>query len=108
MEGGQSLPCEEYGVFRPILTTQIRSEIASCSEKAYPSLPISSTKNLLFLDSEGAVIQFAEYRGWIVRDGRIYFPKQPVNGLAGEEKKETSQVAIENTLGYARELETIV
>jgi len=109
MEGGTSLPCEEYGVFRPILTSQIRSEIASCSEKAYPSLPISSTKNLLFLDSEGAVIQFAEFRNWIVRDGRIYFPKQPVNGATGEERvKETSQIAIENTLGYARELETIV
>ena len=26
----------------------------------------------------------------------------------GEEQKEMSQVAIENTLGYARELETIV
>lgn len=55
------------------------------------------------------MIEFAEFRKWIVRDGRIYFPKQPVDGATGEERvKETSQVAIENTLGYARELETIV
>ena|ERR1700694_1702714 len=93
-----------------ILIPRIRAEIASCSERAYPSLPISSTKNLLFLDSEGAVVQFAQSRGWVIRDGRIYFPLQQ-DGRAvadGEGEKELSQMAIENTLGYARELETIV
>jgi 26S proteasome regulatory subunit N12 len=90
------------------LTSQIRSEIASCSERAYPSLPISSTKNLLFLDSEGAVIQFAQSRGWNVRDGRIYFPVQDAVAEGIEGEKELSLTAIENTLGYARELETIV
>ena len=95
-------------MFYQILTTQIRNEIASCSERAYPSLPIASTKNLLFLDSEGAVVQFASSRGWVVKDGRIYFPVQDValEGIEGE--KEVSMTAIENTLGYARELETIV
>ena len=94
------VPCEEFGVFSDvrnlrlppksqleglkrtnrcswqtqILTFQIRSEIASSSERAYPSLPLSSTKSLLFLDSEGAVIDFASSRGWIIRDGTIYFP----------------------------------
>ena len=92
-----------------ILTSQIRNEIASCSETAYPSLPISSTKNLLFLESEGAVVEFAQKRQWAIRDGRIYFPGQ-VKGVVDEEgnEKEVSQMAIENTLGYARELETIV
>jgi len=98
---------------RKILVSQIRSEIASCSETAYSSLPISSTKNLLFLPSEGAVIHFAQSRGWLVRDGRIYFPLQAQGkGGVGEgevdDGKELSQAAIENTLGYARELETIV
>jgi 26S proteasome regulatory subunit N12 len=103
------VPSEEYGVFSEILTSQIRSEIASCSERAYPSLPISSTKNLLFLDSEGAVISFAQSRGWTIKDGRIYFPMQKVSGIEEEgSEKELSQMAIENTLGYARELETIV
>ncbi|KAF3059547.1 26S proteasome regulatory subunit rpn12 [Daldinia childiae] len=114
----REVPSEEYGVFSEILTSQIRSEIASSSERAYPSLPLSSTKSLLFLDSEGAVVDFARHRGWVVRDGNIYFPTsaatvdgEPINVAseadAGEEK-EFSRMVIENALGYARELETIV
>jgi 26S proteasome regulatory subunit N12 len=91
-----------------ILKNQIRSEIASSSERAYPSLPISSTKSLLFLDSEGDVLQFAHHRGWIVRDGHIYFPDTNEAGEEGSQTKEMSQMVIENALGYARELETIV
>ncbi|KAI1340693.1 SAC3/GANP/Nin1/mts3/eIF-3 p25 family-domain-containing protein [Xylariaceae sp. FL0016] len=103
----REVPSEEYGVFSEILTSQIRSEIASSSERAYPSLPLSSTKSLLFLDSEGAVVDFARQRGWAIRDGHIYFPSAAeAEGIA--EEKEISQMVIENTLGYARELETIV
>lgn len=102
---------------KQILTSQIRSEIASSSERAYPNLPISSTKSLLFLESEGAVIEFARSRGWILKDGMIYFPKETEVDLAeaGEDdaagtgaKEEMSKLVIENALGYARELETIV
>lgn len=100
------VPCEEYGVFSEILTIQIRAEIASSSERAYPSLPISSTKSLLFLESEGAVVEFAKRRGWTVRDGHIYFPTAGAED--GEPEKPVSLSFIENTLGYARELETIV
>lgn len=103
------VPCDEYSVFSEILKNQIRSEIASSSERAYPSLPISSTKSLLFLESEGDVISFARHRGWIVRDGHIYFPDATEgDDEAGVQTKEMSQMVIENTLGYARELETIV
>jgi 26S proteasome regulatory subunit N12 len=92
-----------------VLVNTIRSEIASCSERAYPSLPISNAKNLLFLESEGAVIQFAQSRGWIAKDGRIYFPQQEEEALAAEKDvMSNSDVVIENTLGYARKLETIV
>ena len=91
------------------MKNQIRSEIASSSERAYPSLPISSSKSLLFLDSEGDVIQFARHRGWIVRDGHIYFPDAAEgDDEDGVQNKEMSQMVIENALGYARELETIV
>ncbi|KAI1758803.1 SAC3/GANP/Nin1/mts3/eIF-3 p25 family-domain-containing protein [Hypoxylon sp. FL1150] len=112
----REVPSEEYGVFSEILTSQIRSEIASSSERAYPSLPLSSTKSLLFLDSEGAVVDFARQRGWTVRDGHIYFPTS-ASTLDGDElvldnededEQEFSQMIIENALGYARELETIV
>ena len=100
-----------------VLIGTIRSEIASCSEKAYPSLPIANAKNLLFLDSEGSVVEFARDRpGWLVRDGRIYFPSPAGLEGSGEEgglrsEKEllvASGQVIENTIGYARELETIV
>ncbi|PSR92319.1 26S proteasome regulatory subunit rpn12 [Coniella lustricola] len=96
----REVPSEEYAVFSEILTSQIRSEIASSSERAYPNLPISSTKSLLFLDSEGAVIEFAKSRGWLLKDGMIYFPKESEGDL--------SKLVIANALGYARELETIV
>lgn len=92
-----------------VLIGTIRSEIASCSEKAYPSLPIANAKNLLFLESEGSVVSFAHERGWVVRDGRIYFPLQQ-----GEEMRTEKEILamsgqiIEHTIGYARELETIV
>ncbi|KAI9816494.1 MAG: regulatory particle non-ATPase [Pycnora praestabilis] len=105
----ERVPSEEYDVFSDVLVGTIRSEIASCSEKAYPSLPISNAKNLLFLDSEGSVVEFAQARGWMVRDGRIYFPLQQDQGV-GTEKEilATSGQVIENTIGYARELEMIV
>jgi 26S proteasome regulatory subunit N12 len=92
-----------------VLVGTIRSEIASCSERAYPSLPISNAKNLLFLESEGSVVEFARARGWVVKDGRIYFPVQ--QGSDARPEKEilvASEQVIENTIGYARELETIV
>lgn len=92
-----------------VLINTIRSEIASCSERAYPSLPISDAKSLFFLDSEGAVVQFAQARGWIAKDGRIYFPRQEEELMAAEKDvMSASNVVIENTLGYARKLETIV
>lgn len=97
------------GVQQQVLINTIRSEIASCSERAYPSLPISNAKNLLFLDSEGAVIQFAQSRGWVAKDGRIYFPEQEAEAHAAErDVMSASGTVIENTLGYARKLETIV
>jgi len=105
----ERVPSEEFAIFSEVLINTIRSEIASCSERAYPSLPISNAKNLLFLDSEGAVIQFAQSRGWVAKDGRIYFPEQEAEAHAAErDVMSASGTVIENTLGYARKLETIV
>ncbi|TLD35307.1 gb [Venturia nashicola] len=100
---------EEFSIFSGFLVRTIREEIASCSEKAYASVPVSNAKNLFFLESEGAVVNFATSRGWIVKDGRIYFPQQEQDLLANErDVLSTSGTVIENTLGYARQLETIV
>ncbi|KAA8645988.1 hypothetical protein EYZ11_003998 [Aspergillus tanneri] len=105
----ERVPSEDFALFSNVLVGTIRSEIADCSEKAYPSLPISNAKNLLFLESEGAVIEFAQQRGWVLRDGRIYFPVEP-EAAARSEKDilVASSTIIENAIGYARELETIV
>ena len=112
-----------------VLTRTIRAEIASCSERAYPSVPIANAKHLLFLESEGAVVAFARERGWIVRDGRLYFPAvsssggdegddgfggnadsalSGKHGAPGPDALVASGQVIENAIGYARELETIV
>ena len=40
---------------------------------------------------------------WEIRDGRIYFP-QATDGKAAI----STNIIIENTMGYAQELETIV
>lgn len=54
-------------------------------------------------------MQFAQTRDWIVKDGRIYFPQQDQDLLASEKDiLSASDQVIENTLGYARDLETIV
>jgi len=125
----ERVPSEEFGLFtevrrasttfgascvrenadppEKILIGTIRKEIASCSERAYPSIPISDAKSLLFLDSEGSVVNFANESGWVVKDGRIYFPQQEEDYLS-KDILVTSDQVIENTLGYARELETIV
>ncbi|BCR87834.1 proteasome regulatory particle lid subunit rpnL [Aspergillus chevalieri] len=105
----ERVPSEDFGLFSNVLVGTIRSEIADCSEKAYPSLPIFNAKNLLFLESEGAVIEFAQQRGWILRDGRIHFPVEPEQAARSEKDiLVASSTVIENTIGYARELETIV
>ncbi|KAH8693965.1 peptidase S8/S53 domain-containing protein [Talaromyces proteolyticus] len=105
------VPTEDFGLFSDVLVGTIRREIADCSEQAYQYLPISNAKNLLFLDSEGAVVEFAQERGWTLKDGNIYFPAQ-VDAEAGQPAEKgigfTSATIIQNTIGYARELETIV
>jgi 26S proteasome regulatory subunit N12 len=88
-----------------ILIKTIRVEIASCAARSYPSLSISSAKNLLFLDSEGAVMEFASDQGWSLEEGRIYFPglEDPKKTLEGDQKE-----VISHMVEYARELESIV
>jgi 26S proteasome regulatory subunit N12 len=90
-----------------ILVNTIRLEIASCAQRSYPSLSISSAKNLLFLDSEGAVVEFAKQQGWTLEEGRIYFPgleaEKDMSGHEGDQKE-----VISNMIGYARDLEMIV
>ncbi|KAI4113144.1 MAG: hypothetical protein LQ345_005807 [Seirophora villosa] len=104
----EGVPSEEFGAFSEVLIGTIRDEIASCSEKAYPSLPIANAKNLLFLESEGSVVEFAQARGWVAKDGRIYFPQQQEDMRTEKDILVASGQVIENTIGYSRSLENIV
>ncbi|KAI9722874.1 MAG: regulatory particle non-ATPase [Chrysothrix sp. TS-e1954] len=102
----ERVPSEEFAIFSDILIGTIRAEVATCSEKAYPSIPVANAKSLLFLESEGSVVKFAKEQGWHAIDGRIYFPA--TDSGAAEDVLAASGRVIQNTLGYARELETIV
>jgi hypothetical protein len=52
-------------------------------------------------------VKFAKECNWVVKDSRIYFPAQ-ADEYQSKDILGTSDQIIENTLGYARELETIV
>ncbi|KAK5105484.1 regulatory particle non-ATPase [Lithohypha guttulata] len=102
---GRDVPGEEFALFSEILVHTIRSEIASCAARSYPSLSIASAKNLLFLDSEGAVSEFAQEQGWSLEEGRIHFPGLPEEkkGQEGDQKE-----VISHMVQYAKDLESIV
>lgn len=61
-------------------------------------------------------MEFARARGWLLKDGMIYFPTEAATPETDGEhevaaaggKEGMSKLVIENALGYARELETIV
>jgi len=95
-------PAETYQYFMDMLMGTVRSEIASCLEKAYNSLTLSEGSKLLRLDGK-QIIEFAEHRKWVIKDGVLQFksqekPKQAIPSLD----------LIHQTLHYAKELERIV
>ncbi|KKZ67060.1 hypothetical protein EMCG_07231 [[Emmonsia] crescens] len=109
LSGQAKLP-EEFEIFSPDLLRTIRMWMAASAEKAYESLSISSAKDVLKLDSEGDVVEFAQARGWILRDGKIYFPESEAEQMQGTEKSASSasRTIIENGISYAQQLGTIV
>ena len=126
----ENVPAQNYTFFINILIDTIRSEIASCVEKAYtqvskPKLPcnfffnffsiswlpvqmlVEETAKVLMCDSLEQLLQFAEERCWLRDSTSKYF-------IFSLEKKKENLHFIGNTflisqeLGYARELEKIV
>lgn len=108
-----NVPAEEYKFFIDILMKTIRyihainflrNEIASCSEKAYGSLPIQDAATLLYFKTQEEVISFAKERQWVVTaDGKFLFAK--------DDNKKTDipcDEIIKIALGYSHELEQIV
>lgn len=105
-----SSPMPEYSIFLDQLVQTVRNEIASCSEKAYTSLPLSDAAVLLFFQNRQELLDFANSRqGWKVN------PTSEViefTGTAAQEEAARQELPkerlVENILSYAKELETIV
>ncbi|KAI8852839.1 COP9 signalosome [Chytridium lagenaria] len=97
-----NVPAEEYLFFIDILMGTIRNEIASCSEKAYNSLPLPDAATLLYFKTPSDVVPFAHERGWTIAEGKIIFTTANTENV----ELPTSKL-IRQTLGYARELERI-
>ncbi|KAJ3092771.1 hypothetical protein HK102_003034 [Quaeritorhiza haematococci] len=98
-----NVPTEEYLFFIDILMGTIRNEIASCSEKAYTSLPLEDAATLLYFKTPEEVLAFAKERGWHVNGTNIFFAETDTDASEIPASK-----IIRHTLDYARELERIV
>ncbi|KAI7886764.1 hypothetical protein K492DRAFT_215527 [Lichtheimia hyalospora FSU 10163] len=96
---------EEFMFFYDILIDTIRDEIASCSEKAYDSLPLQDASTLLFLRNSQELLNFAQKRGWKVHPGEQIIHFGTDDSAAVEIPQEQ---IITQTLTYAKELERIV
>ncbi|KAG0168724.1 hypothetical protein DFQ28_011400 [Apophysomyces sp. BC1034] len=96
---------EEFMFFYDILINTIRDEIASCSEKAYESLPLQDAGALLFIKNTAELLSFANKRGWKVNPGEQKICFGSDDSTAVEIPREQ---IISQTLSYARELERIV
>ena len=122
-------PKDCFAPFVAIMQDTVRLEMAECAQASYDSLPILNLTTLLLLKDTKATEAFAKTRGWQVSSGRVTFPATtPATGndaqaaamqvdgetVAGDlndtsaDNQDAKQRLIIQTLGYARELESIV
>ncbi|KAG0288686.1 hypothetical protein BGZ96_007552 [Linnemannia gamsii] len=99
------VPSQEYLFFIDILMDTIRNEIASCSEKAYTSLPLSDAGTLLFFTNMEDILNFAKERNWKVNpvEQKAYFHSD-----ADEKINIPADQIIKQTMFYARDMDRIV
>lgn len=123
---GDSLAAAATSHFLGQLLATVRSEVATCCEAAYASLAVGDAARLLRLEgktAEAELASIAEGRGWRVRGGRVFFPRDGEwddegAGAEGAAAASSSSCAasvaapgpelIAQALTYARELERIV
>merc|ERR1712107_479964 len=67
-----NVPAESYKYFIDILMTTVRSEIASCLEKAYADISCSDAARMLSI-SAGDINAYAAERKWQISGGRLQF-----------------------------------
>lgn len=98
-------PCKEFNLFETDLLNSIRLNIAENLETAYKELPVENLQMLLFLDSSDQVSQFIKEFHWTLRNGTVWFTKKRKEL---EEEITDEKMIIKNSLGYAREMESII
>ncbi|CAM6095564.1 unnamed protein product [Calypogeia fissa] len=103
----QAVPRESYVYFMDLLAKTVRDEIAGCSEKAYDSLSVADAKKILMFKNDRELEEYTseDHDGWEIRNGHVYFQKVKEQAPC---KEIPSLQLINQTLGYARELERIV
>ncbi|KAF9586369.1 hypothetical protein BGW38_006113 [Lunasporangiospora selenospora] len=99
------VPSKEYLFFIDILMDTIRNEIASCSEKAYTSLPLKDAGTLLFFTNMEDILNFAKERKWKVNpvEQKAYFHSD-----ADEKIGIPADQIIKQTMFYARDMDRII
>ncbi|PSC75509.1 26S proteasome non-ATPase regulatory subunit 8-like protein A [Micractinium conductrix] len=91
------------------LSSTVREEVASCSERAYESLSVADAASVLMLGGEAEVEAYAREHGWEVSGGRIAFHKRGDSADGGADGTAPPAVdLIGHCLNYAREIERIV
>lgn len=103
----QAVPHETYVYFMDLLAKTVRDEIAGCSEKAYDYLSLQHAKQILMFSSDQELEEYVteEHPEWEIRNDSVYFQKVKESAPC---KEIPSLQLINQTLGYARELERIV
>jgi len=104
-----NVPSKSYTFFINLLLQTIRTEIASCMEKAYEQISLKDCTKMLQLDSKDANKLIKE-RGWTVKGTGA---KAVVEFDGGDEHKaQSEEVPTEElakmSITYAREMEQIV
>lgn len=92
-----------FALFMGMLTDMLRDKIMDCSQAAYEVMPAKDACKLLLLSDEPELKQYAEKRGWVLRDGLVEF-----NQDKGEEMSIPALKVIGQTVSYATEMERIV
>eukprot|EP00808_Paulinella_micropora_P027213 g6071.t1 len=97
------LPMPEYAFFTDMLAKTVREKISECCEKAYETIPLSDAKQMLLLEDSEGLNEYISSRGWTSAGGNIVFKSG-----RGADAELAPRRLVQQTLGYATELERIV
>lgn len=102
----EKVPANEYTpLMEYLIKNSVRTDIASCIEKAYEHLKVASVQKLLIFKSLSETETYIrENTNWFVEAGVIYFRREDKTKPFREEAKSL----IERTLEYAQETNKIV